>query len=131
MDDGLAGRPHRRDRRAHARGVALGTLRKLVELIPDRFEYRRGVTFVGSTVDDLLESGAGVCQDFAHLALLALRRNGLAARYVSGYLFAPTEGDESADSAESTPTPGSRRCCPSRRTAASRAGSGSTRPTAC
>ncbi len=78
----------------------LETLRKLVEIIPDRFEYRRGVTFVGSTVDDLLESGAGVCQDFAHLALLALRRNGIAARYVSGYLFAPSGGDEAADSAE-------------------------------
>lgn len=78
----------------------LETLHKLVDLIPDRFEYRPGVTYVGSTVDDLLEAGAGVCQDFAHLALLALRRNGIAARYVSGYLFAPAVATESADSAE-------------------------------
>jgi transglutaminase-like putative cysteine protease len=77
-----------------------GAVRKLAELIPDRFEYRAGVTYVGSTVEDLLAGGAGVCQDFAHLALLLLRRNGLAARYVSGYLFAPPEGDEDADSAE-------------------------------
>ena len=49
---------------------------------------------------DLLAAGAGVCQDFAHLALVLLRRHGLAARYVSGYLFAPPEDDESADSAE-------------------------------
>jgi transglutaminase-like putative cysteine protease len=76
------------------------TLEQIVQVIPDRFEYRGGVTYVGSTVDDLLEAGAGVCQDFAHLALLALRRNGIAARYVSGYLFAPPAGDESADSAE-------------------------------
>ena len=76
------------------------TLEQIVEVIPDRFEYRSGVTYVGSTVDDLLEAGAGVCQDFAHLSLLALRRNGIAARYVSGYLFAPHAGDESADSAE-------------------------------
>jgi transglutaminase-like putative cysteine protease len=78
----------------------LATVRALVELIPDRFEYRPGVTFVGSTVADLLETGAGVCQDFAHLALLLLRRHGIAARYVSGYLWAPPNGDESADSAE-------------------------------
>ena len=77
-----------------------GAVRKLAELIADRFEYRAGVTYVGSTVEDLLAGGAGVCQDFAHLALLLLRRNGLAARYVSGYLFAPSEGDEEGDSAE-------------------------------
>ena len=76
------------------------TLRAVAEVIPDRFEYRTGVTYVGSTVEDLLAAGAGVCQDFAHLALVLLRRHGLAARYVSGYLFAPPAGDESADSAE-------------------------------
>jgi transglutaminase-like putative cysteine protease len=78
----------------------LATVRRLVELIPDRFEYRPGVTYVGSTVADLLEAGAGVCQDFAHLALLLLRRHGIAARYVSGYLWAPPSGDEGAESAE-------------------------------
>jgi transglutaminase-like putative cysteine protease len=78
----------------------LATVQRLVELIPDRFEYRPGVTYVGSTVADLLQAGAGVCQDFAHLALLLLRRNGIAARYVSGYLWAPPNGDQGADSAE-------------------------------
>ena len=37
---------------------------------------------------DLLEAGAGVCQDFVHLGLCLLRHHGIAARYVSGYLFA-------------------------------------------
>jgi transglutaminase-like putative cysteine protease len=78
----------------------LGTVRRLMEVIPDRFEYRTGVTYVGSTVADLLETRAGVCQDFAHLALLLLRRHGIAARYVSGYLWAPPAGDEDAESAE-------------------------------
>jgi transglutaminase-like putative cysteine protease len=72
----------------------LATAHKLVELIPDRFAYRTGVTYVGSTVADLLAAGAGVCQDFAHLALLLLRRHGIGARYVSGYLWAPSNGDE-------------------------------------
>jgi transglutaminase-like putative cysteine protease len=76
------------------------TLAAVAELIPARFEYRAGVTYVGSTVEDLLDAGAGVCQDFAHLALVLLRRHGLAARYVSGYLFAPPSGDQTADSAE-------------------------------
>jgi transglutaminase-like putative cysteine protease len=71
----------------------LATVRWLNELIPDRFAYQPGVTYVGSTVDDLLAAGAGVCQDFVHLALLLLRRHGIAARYVSGYLFsAPEDG---------------------------------------
>jgi transglutaminase-like putative cysteine protease len=75
----------------------LATLRRLVEVIPDRFEYRAGVTYVGSTIQDLLDAGAGVCQDFAHLGLLLLRRHGIGARYVSGYLWAPAEDDASAE----------------------------------
>jgi transglutaminase-like putative cysteine protease len=77
----------------------LATLRWLNELIPDRFAYQPGVTYVGSTVDDLLAAGAGVCQDFVHLALLLLRRHGIAARYVSGYLFSAPE-DGGTDSVE-------------------------------
>ena len=84
----------------------LATADAVCSLIPDRFEYSRGVTYVGSTVEDLLEAGAGVCQDFVHLALILLRRQGVAARYVSGYLFAappdpPLEGaGGGADSVE-------------------------------
>lgn len=77
----------------------LAALKLLIELIPDTFEYRRGATYVGSTVTDLLEAGAGVCQDFVHVSLLLLRRHGIAARYVSGYLWAAPE-DEGSDSLE-------------------------------
>jgi transglutaminase-like putative cysteine protease len=73
----------------------LATLRLLCELIPDHFEYRPGVTYVGTTVEEFLQEGAGVCQDFVHLALVLLRRQGIAARYVSGYLWsAPPDGGE-------------------------------------
>lgn len=75
------------------------TLEAVCELIPECFEYSPGVTFVGSTVDDLLAGGAGVCQDFVHLSLILLRRHGIAARYVSGYLFAAPE-DGGTDSVE-------------------------------
>jgi transglutaminase-like putative cysteine protease len=77
----------------------LGTALRVAELIPERFTYQPGVTFVGSTVADLLEAGAGVCQDFVHLSLRLLRAHGIAARYVSGYLFAPGE-EGGTDSAE-------------------------------
>jgi transglutaminase-like putative cysteine protease len=78
---------------AAARGDSpLATLHKVAELIPDRFEYKPGATYVGSTVQDLIDAGAGVCQDFVHLALILLRRHGIAARYVSGYLWAAPSG---------------------------------------
>jgi transglutaminase-like putative cysteine protease len=77
----------------------LETLAALCELVPDNFEYRPGATYVGSSVEHLLEVGAGVCQDFVHLSLLLLRRRGIAARYVSGYLWAAPP-DDGADSVE-------------------------------
>jgi transglutaminase-like putative cysteine protease len=77
----------------------LETLEQLCELIPDRFEYRPGATYVGSSIRDLLDLGAGVCQDFVHLSLVLLRRRGIAARYVSGYLWAAPE-DHGTDSVE-------------------------------
>jgi transglutaminase-like putative cysteine protease len=77
----------------------LETLEMLCEMVPNRFEYRPGATYVGSTVTDLLEASAGVCQDFVHLSLILLRRRGIAARYVSGYLWSAPE-DDGTDSVE-------------------------------
>ena len=50
------------------------------------FRYVTGATTVDSSIDDLLEGGAGVCQDFTHLFLALARHAGWPARYVSGYL---------------------------------------------
>ena len=58
----------------------------LVRRLHTDFDYDRTATTVTSTVAEVLASRAGVCQDFAHLALACLRSQGLAARYVSGYL---------------------------------------------
>lgn len=49
-------------------------------------EYKPGVTSIGTSPTELLESRRGVCQDFAHLMISCLRSRGLPARYVSGYL---------------------------------------------
>lgn len=48
--------------------------------------YDPRATNVSTPVREVLEHRHGVCQDFAHLAIAALRSLGLAARYVSGYL---------------------------------------------
>lgn len=53
--------------------------------------YKRGSTEIGVSLDDLLEGGVGVCQDFAHLSIGMLRSVGVPASYVSGYLFAVDE----------------------------------------
>lgn len=59
------------------------------------FTYDATATTVTSTVADVLTKRAGVCQDFAHLALACLRAHGLAVRYVSGYLATqPPPGKE-------------------------------------
>jgi transglutaminase-like putative cysteine protease len=84
---------------ARASSTPLAMLVLISELIPDRFEYRPGATYVDSPVRDLLDVGAGVCQDFVHLGLCLLRHHGIAARYVSGYLFA-TNGGAGQESVE-------------------------------
>ena len=50
------------------------------------FRYRPGSTSVTTGLDEIIERGQGVCQDFAQLAIGCFRSRGLAARYVSGYL---------------------------------------------
>lgn len=50
------------------------------------FTYEPGVTTISTPLDEVLAERRGVCQDFAHLQIGALRSVGLAARYVSGYL---------------------------------------------
>ena len=67
----------------------------LMQRIFADFTYDSKATTVTSTVADVLDKRAGVCQDFAHLALACLRSHGLAARYVSGYLATqPPPGKE-------------------------------------
>ncbi len=67
-------------------GSALGFVRAATTVVHDNFRYEKGSTHVHSSVHDVLNAGAGVCQDFAHLLIALARSRGLPARYVSGYL---------------------------------------------
>ena len=47
--------------------------------------YEPGVTAVHTSAVEALMAGSGVCQDYAHLAVVLLRAAEIPARYVSGY----------------------------------------------
>ena len=67
-------------------GEVMDCVLDLNQRIHRDFRYVPGATEITTTVNRVLELGQGVCQDFAHLMLSALRSQGLPARYVSGYL---------------------------------------------
>ncbi len=92
--DNASGHPALQELIATTRAAStpLATVLLVSELIPDGFDYRKGATYVDSKIEDLLEAGGGGCQDFVHLGLCLLRHHGIAARYVSGYLFVSGSG---------------------------------------
>lgn len=59
----------------------------LTRRIFEDFTFDPKATDVSTPVGRVLEIRRGVCQDFAHLAIAALRSIGLPSRYVSGYLM--------------------------------------------
>jgi len=65
----------------------LDTVEQVVGWVHDTLDYVRGVTHVHTSATEAYAARSGVCQDFAHLALTALRECGIPARYVSGYLY--------------------------------------------
>jgi len=58
----------------------------LMSHIHATFEYDPKFSTLVTPTTAVLAARRGVCQDFAHLAIAALRRVGVPARYVSGYL---------------------------------------------
>lgn len=68
------------------RPVAAGAV-ALMQLVHQRFEYKPASTSVNTLATEALALRRGVCQDFAHVMIGAMRSIGLAARYVSGYLL--------------------------------------------
>ncbi len=68
------------------RRPVLAALLELNARIRRDFTFRAGVTTTATTIKEVLTRRQGVCQDFAHLMISALRGLGLPARYVSGYI---------------------------------------------
>lgn len=70
-------------------------IQDLLDAFADEFAFDASATEISTPVSKVLEQRRGVCQDFAHLSIAALRASGLAARYVSGYILTrPPEGVE-------------------------------------
>lgn len=63
-----------------------GIVEDTCTFIYTQFTYIKGITNIETTVDEILEKQAGVCQDFAHVMLELLRMMDIPARYVSGYI---------------------------------------------
>ena len=70
---------------AAGRGIAEAT-RELTHRIHKDFRYEPKATRIDTPVLEAFAARRGVCQDFSHVMIGALRSLGLAARYVSGYL---------------------------------------------
>ncbi len=58
----------------------------LMQKLHRELTYAPGETSVATPLIQVLQNRRGVCQDYAHLMIACLRSQGLAARYVSGYI---------------------------------------------
>jgi len=68
---------------------------ELMGRIFEDFEFKPDFSDLTTPVATIFEEKKGVCQDFAHFAISALRSIGLPARYVSGYIeTVPPAGSE-------------------------------------
>jgi len=65
--------------------VFVATL-ELAEFVFKNFKYDTKATNINTPIEQVLNERKGVCQDFSHLCLAALRSIRIPARYISGYL---------------------------------------------
>ena len=80
-------------------GSELDRLHRLMNTIEERVVYTSGATHAGTTAEEALLLGSGVCQDHAHVFAAAARELGFPARYVSGYLMMNETIDQAASHA--------------------------------
>ena len=78
----------------------LGGLMQLSDTLHRCFRYVPGSTSATSSIEQILISGSGVCQDYAHAMIAIARSWGIPARYVSGYLhLSGLEGEQAPENA--------------------------------
>ena len=77
----------------------LQSVTNLSDSIYRNFQYAPGSTTAVSPVDQILDSGQGVCQDYAHAMIAIARSWGIPSRYVSGYIFVDEIGGQTPQSA--------------------------------
>ena len=77
----------------------LASLHDLSKAILAAVPYGQADTFAGTTAEDALTAGGGVCQDHAQIFVAAARHAGIPARYVSGYLMMNDRVDQDASHA--------------------------------
>lgn len=75
----------------------LTAVRAVSKAIHDSLDYQAGLTTAESRIDEALNHGRGVCQDFSHIMIAILRQWGIPARYVSGYLFTDRAAGDRSD----------------------------------
>jgi transglutaminase-like putative cysteine protease len=80
----------------------LTAARAIMGAIHQGFAYAPNSTRVDSPIDDALAARRGVCQDFTHVMIAALRRLGVPCRYVSGYIAPQPTAEGPAASAIAT-----------------------------
>jgi transglutaminase-like putative cysteine protease len=80
----------------------MSLLRSMTLGIYEQFGYRRRVERGVQTASDTLQRGYGTCRDFAVLMIEGVRSLGLAARFVSGYIFVPDADPTLADGGGAT-----------------------------
>jgi transglutaminase-like putative cysteine protease len=85
----------------------LEALNELSHRIYSEFTYKPNSTSIDMPLLDVLRNRKGVCQDFAHVMIGALRSLRLAARYTSGYLRSGNQGAEASHAWVSAYVPGS------------------------
>ena len=76
----------------------LESLMHLSHTLHDCLQYIPGSTTAESPVEHILETGRGVCQDYAHLMIAIARSWSIPTRYVSGYLNPTDQSNEQAPS---------------------------------
>jgi transglutaminase-like putative cysteine protease len=75
-----------------------GLLAQMTQAIHADFRYEARVEIGTQTPQETLALGRGSCRDFAMLMIEAVRSLGLAARYVSGYIYSPSRSRLRSDS---------------------------------